>query len=311
MKVLQYSSYGSVDVLRWDEKEIPEPNDKQVLVKVIAASINPSDSKKRMGLFQTGGADKFPKRMGMDFAGIISKTGKDVKQFKEGDKVMGYKGMIGGSFADYVIADELKVFHKPGNLTFEEATALPLNAATALKVAEEYLKPSEGKSILVIGASGGIGLFVVQICINSGAEVTGITSGKENIEILQSFGLKQIIDFENENILQMGKKFDAILDTSGKMKFTDAVKILNENGEFNAMVPEGESGKVDGNKKENQIFAVPGPDEFNAVQKMAEDGKLKPFVGKTFPMYDAIEVIKKFEKGEFNYTGKIVLVNEI
>lgn len=309
MKILQYNTYGSAEVLQWDEKEIPEPNEKQVLVKVIAASLNPSDSKKRFGQFQSGGADKFPKRMGMDFAGIIEKTGKDINQFKEGDNVMGYKGLIGGSFADFVIADGLKVFHKPERLSFEEATTLPLNAATALKVVENYLKPTAGKTILVNGASGGIGLFVVQLCMNAGAIVTGTTSSKENIEILKSFGLNEVIDFETENILQLGKTFDAILDTSGKMKFEDAVKILTENGEFSAMVPDGEPGKTDKNKKENHVFAVPGQEEFQAIQKMAEDGKLKPIAGKIFPMSDAIEVIKKFDNGEFNVTGKIVLVN--
>lgn len=309
MKILQYNTYGSAEVLQWDEKEIPEPNDKQVLIKVKAASLNPSDSKKRLGLFQSGGADKFPKRMGMDFSGIVVMAGKEIIQFNEGDKVMGYKGLIGGSFADFVIADGLKVFHKPEKLSFEEATTLPLNAATALKVVQNYLKPAAGKTILVNGASGGIGLFVVQLCMNAGAIVTGTTSSKENIEILNSFGLNEIIDFETENILQMGKTFDAILDTSGKMKFEDAVSILAENGEFSTMVPEGDSEKTDGNKKENHVFAVPGQEEFQAVQKMAEDGKLKPIAGIVFPMSEAIEVIKKFDNGEFNITGKIVLVN--
>ncbi|HMS63897.1 MAG TPA: NADP-dependent oxidoreductase [Ignavibacteria bacterium] len=312
MIALQYDSYGSADVLKWNEIEIPEPSEKQVLIKIKAASLNPTDSKKRLGLFFSGGEDKFPKSMGMDFAGIVSKTGSEVSQFKEGDEVLGYIGLKGGSFADYVLADAAKVFKKPAKLKFEEAATLPMNAGTALKVTNNYIKPSEGKTILINGASGGIGLFVLQFCKIAGSIVSGTTSGEENINKLNELGADEVFDFEKENILKSGKTFDAILDTSGKLDFNDAKSILNENGEFITMVPKSDPklpGQTDGSKMEILVNAVPGLKEFTECVRLAEEEKIIPLAGKTFPMSDAIDVIKKFDNGEFNVTGKIVLIN--
>ena len=163
MKALQYSQYGGPELIQWNEIAVPEPAALQILVQDKAASLNPTDTKIRMGFIKFSGADIFPKTMGMDFSGIVTKIGDDVTNVKVGDKVMGYMGAQGGSFADYTLADASTTFAIPANLGFEAATTLPMNAATALKVVNAYLKPTAGKTILINGAAGGLGLFKYNI----------------------------------------------------------------------------------------------------------------------------------------------------
>jgi len=310
MRALQYNKFGGTEVLQWNEIDIPTPSLGQIVVQVRAASLNPTDTKIRSGELRFPGPENFPKTMGMDFSGIVIKIGEGVFNFKQGDNVMGYLGASGGAFADFVIADAKNTFQMPENLSFEEATTLPMNAATALKVTTNYLKPKAGKNMLVNGASGGIGIFVVQYCKLAGATVSGTASGEESIEILKNLGLDEIIDYKKENILDSDKKWDAILDTSGKLDFEDAKKLLAENGEFSTMVPNvapGTPGRTDGNKKENIVFAIPEAAEFQSSQKLASEGKIKTFVGKTYPMIEAVEALKAFESGKLNITGKVVL----
>lgn len=309
MKALQYSQYGGPEVIQWNEIAVPEPAAAQILVQVKAASLNPTDTKIRMGVIRFPGSDTFPKTMGMDFAGIVTKVGEGISNFKIGDKVMGYMGIKGGAFADYTLADAKDTFLIPTNMGFEAATTLPMNAATALKVVNAYLKPSVGKSILINGASGGLGLFIVQYCKLQGATVSATASG-EGLDTLKTLGVDEVIDFKTTNLLQTGKKWDAVLDASGKLDFEDAKILLNENGEFSTLVPKGEfgqPGRTDGSKKENLVYAVPGEEEFKISQQFAAEGKVKTFVGKTFPMQDAINAITQFEAGRLSVVGKVVL----
>lgn len=311
MKALQYNEYGGVEKLKWTETSIPEPTEKQILIAVKAASLNPTDGKIRNGWLKFG-PDNFPRTMGMDFAGVVAKIGEGVSGFKIGDKVMGYMGSKTGSFADYAITDEQFVFVMPANLDFAEATTLPMNAGTALKVVTKYLKPFAGKTILVNGASGGLGLFVVQYCKNAGAIVSGTASGKESIDILKGLGLDEVIDYKQTDILTSGKLYDCVLDTSGLLDFEQGKVLLKPDGEFSTMVPKGDpakGGRTDGDKKENMVFAVPGAEEFTAANALAAEGKIKTFVGKTYPMSEATEALEKFEKGELRVTGKVVLIN--
>lgn len=312
MKALQYNQYGGPDVLHWADMPTPTPANGQVLVAVKAASLNPTDAKIRHGWLRFPGSDAFPKVMGLDFAGVVAQVGPDVNGLKEGDKVMGYTGATGGSFAEFVLTNAADTFRMPDNLDFAEATTLPMNAATALKVVNNYLKPTAEKSILVNGAAGGLGLFVVQYCKNAGATVTGTATGPESLRILKDLGADEVIDYKATDILQSGKTFDAILDTSGKLDFEQAKAILNEGGEFSTMVPKGdpnkEAGRTDGSKKELLVFAIPGPDEFKVSQAMAADGKIRAVVGVRFPMQQAQEAQRQFEGGQLNLTGKAVLI---
>lgn len=311
MKALQYNQYGGTDVLQWNELATPTPGPGQVLVQVKAASINPTDTKIRLGYLKFPGSDHFPRGMGMDFAGVVVQTGPGVNQAMPGDRVMGYLGAQGGAFAEYTLAEAVNTFLIPGNLSVEEATTLPMNAATALKVVNSYLKPTAGKTILINGASGGIGLFVVQYCKQAGALVTGTASGDDSLRILTGLGVDQVVDYKTTDILQSGQQFDAILDMSGKLDFEQAKNSLNEQGEFSTMVPKGapgQPGRTDGSRKENRVFAVPGPDEFATSQAMAGAGTIRTFIGRSFPMQDAIEAMQLVESGQLTVVGKVILV---
>ena len=309
MKALQYSQYGCPELIQWNEIAIPEPAALQILVQVKAESLNPTDIRIRMGFIKFTGADIFPKTMGMDFSGIVTKIGEDVTNVKVGDKVMGYMGAQGGSFADYTLADASTTLAIPANLSFETANTLPMNAATALKVVNAYLRPTAGKTILINGAAGGLGLFIVQYCKLKGATVSATASGAV-MEVLKSLGVDEIIDYKTANILQNGKSWDAVVDTSGKLDFEDAKVLLNENGEFSTMVPKsafGQPGRTDGTKKENAVFAQPGEAEFITSQKLDGEEKIKTFVGKTFLMKNSTTAITLFETGKLCVVGKVVL----
>jgi len=313
MKALQFNDYGDTSVLHWTPLPMVNPGPDQVLILVKAASINPTDCKIRSGVIRFPGSDHFPKSMGMDFAGIVAKKGENVTHLKDGDKVMGYMGTNGGSFADCMIAPSENTFLIPGKLTYEQATTLPMNAGTAIKVVNDYLKPSAGKTIFINGATGGIGLFAVQLCKLAGAIVTATAGNTEGSQILHDLGTDQVIDYHVVDILKTGGKWDAILDASGNMDFEQGKEILTEYGEFSTMVPKGDPslpGRTFGTKKERLVFAQPGPTEFLELQDLVYKGKIRTFISQIFSMSDAIDTLQQFELGTLRGIGKVVLIND-
>lgn len=309
MKALLYRQYGGPEVLRWHDVAIPEPGPDEVMVAVKATSINPTDIKLRNGQLKSGD-DTLPRTMGMDFSGIVAKTGPEVTTVKVGDKVAGYTGPKGGGFADYVIAAGTNVFLMPPSTTYEEACCLPMSAATAWVVSNDYVQPGPGKEVLVNGAGGGIGSFLLQLAKIAGAKVTGTAHGAEHLELLKELGADEVIDFRETDVLSAGRKYDAIVDTSGKMDFEQARHILKDNGAFSTMVPKSDPnkpGRADGQKKEKLVFAVPGPKAFKAVESLAGAGDLKVVVGKVYPLPEAVNALREFENGKNYVAGKVVL----
>ncbi|GAB3926141.1 NADP-dependent oxidoreductase [Larkinella terrae] len=316
MKALQYNQYGGTDVLNWVETPIPIPGKEEVVVAVKAATINPTDNKMRAGELKLLTAFKsFPMGMGIDFAGIISAVGADVTEFKIGDEVMGLVNNSNGhSFADFTVANVKHISLKPSSLRFDEAACIPMNAGTALAAVDGYVKPVPGLEILINGAAGGIGLFILQLCKLKGAIVTG-TCGAESIATLQELGADEVIDYKTTDIYSAGKQYDVILDTSGKMSFDQAKAVLKDHGSFCTMTPNldsliGQIGSVLGGKKEKNVLAVPSKKEMDHLQVLIENGQLKPVVGKTVPMSQAVEVLSEFENGKLKGPGKLVLINQ-
>jgi len=314
MKALQYNEYGSTDVLHWNEIPTPEIKDDQVLVQVKAASINPTDTKIRNGQMKlmTMFMGSFPRGMGLDFAGIITQIGSDVTNLKVGDSVFGSAGMTGASFADYVKTDAKNVTTLPSYLNFAEACTIPLNGGTAIAAVNNYVHPKPGLSVLINGASGGVGLFIMQICKAKGATVAA-TCSTDSLQALKDLGADEVIDYKTTNVITSGKLFDIVLDASGHMKFDDAKEILTENGSFCTLTPTlssfGEQlGNVFRDKKEKNIMAMPSKADLAELMSLIESGKVKCVVGKTFPMSEAIAAQEEVEIGKLKTTGKIVLV---
>lgn len=229
MRAIVRSTYGSPDVLELEEVEKPDLADDGVLVRVRAASINPADwygltgtpyvARAQMGLLK-------PKSrlVGVDFAGTVEAVGRDVTQFRPGDEVFGGRS---GAFADCVcVPEDRAVVLKPANLTFEQAAAVPVAALTALQGLRDKGQLQPGQSVLINGASGGVGTFAVQIAKALGAEVTAVCS-TGNVDLVRSIGADYVVDYTREDFTRSDRRYDLLLDVAGSRSWSECRRVLN------------------------------------------------------------------------------------
>jgi len=219
MKAIVYKKYGPPDVLQMEEVEKPTPKDHQVLIKIHASSINAGDYRvMRANLLirlVTGGLLR-PKdtRLGSDVAGRVEAVGASVKQFRPGDEVFGFTN---GAFAEYGCSREGAVALKPANISFEEAAAVPVAAITALQGLRDAAGIRPGQKVLIQGASGGVGMFAVQLAKHYGAEVTTVCSTK-NLDMVRSIGADHVIDYTMEDFTRNSPRYDLIFAVNDSPK---------------------------------------------------------------------------------------------
>ncbi|HEY7671861.1 MAG TPA: NAD(P)-dependent alcohol dehydrogenase [Gammaproteobacteria bacterium] len=232
MRAVVQLCYGSPDVLRIVEIAKPTPGENEVLVRVRAASINPADWHELTGLPYAVrpsmgiGAPSNP-RFGTDYAGVIEAVGSGVTKFKPGDEVFGARS---GAMAEYVIANATgSIVLKPANITFEQASAIPIAAVTALQGLRDHGRLQPGQTVLINGASGGVGTFAVQIAKALGAEVTGVCS-TANVELVRSLGADHVIDYTKEDFTELPGRYDLILDNVGNHSVLETRRALAPNG---------------------------------------------------------------------------------
>ena len=237
MKAIVYSEYGAPDVLRLTEVTKPMPKENEIRVRVRATSITVGDLWARN--FKAISPREFsmplplwlPSRMyfgltkprisilGSEFAGEVESVGKDVKRFKKGDAVFGYRGQNMGANAEYLcIPENGMVTHKPANMTYEEAAAVPYGALTALSLLRK-VNVRAGQKVLVLGASGKIGSAAVQLAKYFGAEVTGVCS-TAGLDFVRSLGADRVIDYTKEDFTYNGETYDLIFDVMRKSSFS-------------------------------------------------------------------------------------------
>ncbi|XP_042019755.1 2-methylene-furan-3-one reductase-like [Salvia splendens] len=235
MKAWIYREYGGVDVLQLEsDVPVPEINHDQVLIKVVAASLNPVDFKRRLGLFKPTDSP-LPIVPGFDVAGVVVRVGSGVTNFKEGDEVYGdiiekafQNPKQFGSLAEYTAAEERLLALKPNNLDFVEAASLPLALETAYEGLERAAF-SEGKSILVLGGAGGVGSLVIQLAKHVfGASMIAATASTLKLELVKSLGADLAIDYTKQNFEDLDTKFDLVYDAVGERD--RAMKALKEGG---------------------------------------------------------------------------------
>jgi NADPH:quinone reductase-like Zn-dependent oxidoreductase len=232
MKAVVYTKYGSPDVLQLKDVEKPAPKENEVLIKILAASVNAYDwhflTADIFLLRLMGGGLLKPKytRLGTDIAGRVETVGKNVKQFQPGDDVY---GMVRGGFAEYACALEDALALKPSNLSFEEAAAVPMAAVTAVQGLRDEGRIQAGQKVLINGASGGVGTFAVQIAKSFGAEVTAVCSTR-NVDQARSLGADHVIDYTKEDFTQSGQQYDLIFATNGYHSLSDYKRALTPRG---------------------------------------------------------------------------------
>lgn len=247
MKAIVYTEYGPPDVLQLKEVAKPTPGDKEIRVKIVATPVNYGDimvrnirnmSLRRFTMpwplwlptrIMFGFRKPKKKILGSEFAGEIDAVGKDVKGFKEGDPVFGYRSMNMGTNAEYVCMPEKAcVTIKPANMPHEEAACIPYGALTA-SILLRKATIREGQKVLINGASGGIGSFAVQVAKNAGAEVTGVC-GARRLDYVKALGADKVIDYTKVDFTESGETYDLIFDILGKSSFPRCKKSLTKNG---------------------------------------------------------------------------------
>jgi NADPH:quinone reductase-like Zn-dependent oxidoreductase len=309
------TGYGGPEVMQYGDVEIFSLQNGQALVKVKAVSINPVDWKVREGQTKLITGKRFPKILGADFAGEIIELSDDATAYKAGDRVYGSIPIYlkrQGALAENVAVSVSSLRKIPSNWSFEAAASLPVAALTAQNGLRQCGN-LPGKNILVNGGTGGVGHFAVQMAVANGAHVTATCSAK-NFEFARSLGASRLIDYRKQDIIKEQDKYDVIFDAYGKMKFSDAKKILVPNGIFINTL--GTPGlfikKIWHNLLSNQKILMANfrgkPEDYQALENYIENGMVKPHIGITYTLDQSHLAFETLEKGGIQ--GKIVITIE-
>ncbi len=300
MKAIQYTKYGSPDVLKLNEIDKPDPNENEVLIRIYASTVSAVDSIFRKGdnffaRLATGIAKPKNPIPGTDFAGEVEEVGKNVTHFKVGDKVFGSSDNKGGTHAEYICLPEDGAFTiMPAGLTYEEAAAVPYGALTALPFMRDAGKIKKGHDVLIIGGAGAIGTFAIQFAKFFDASATAVCSTSK-IDLVKSLGAGHVVDYTKEDFTKNDKKYDIIFDTVGKSSFGECIGSLKEGGRFLTayltfviLFQMLWTSKI-GNKK--AIIAFTGlrktKDKLRdteLIKRLVETGKIKPVIDKIYTM---------------------------
>ncbi|MBF2014801.1 MAG: NAD(P)-dependent alcohol dehydrogenase [Rivularia sp. T60_A2020_040] len=310
MKAMVIREYGSADVLRYEEVEAPKIKPDELLVKVHAAAVNPVDWKIREGMLKIITGNKFPMILGFDLAGVVVEVGSQVSGFQVGDQIYGSLGIPGGAYAELAAVPQKVAAVKPKNISFEEAAALPVAALTALQSLRDKANIQSGQKVLVNGASGGVGIFAVQIAKALGAEVTGVCSGK-NIDFVKSLGADFLIDYTQQDFTQNQTQYDIILDAVGKQTFDNCKKVLKSKGVYVTTLPNLQNivsiglTSLFGSQKAKFILAQPNTSDLLYLNDLIETGKLRVVIDCTYPLQE-LAAAHKYSESE-RAKGKIAI----
>ncbi len=322
MRAIVQDEYGEAeDVLRLEEIDRPEVGDDEVLLQVHAAGVD-------RGVWHIMAGLPYPIRLmgygvrtpktrvrGREVAGRVHVIGKGVRGLRVGDEVFG----IGeGAFAEYATASQEKLAPKPKNLTFEQAAAVGVSGLTALQGLRDRGEVKSGQKVLIIGASGGVGTFAVQIAKAFGAEVTGVCSTAK-IELVRSLGADHVIDYQRGEITDDGRRYDVILDIGGHRSLTRLRRALTPRGRLVIVGSETGGRWLGGidrllraplfslfvNQKLGALVSSENADDLIALTGLIESGAVTPAIERTYPLAETAKAIQHMQEGRTR--GKVVI----
>jgi NADPH:quinone reductase-like Zn-dependent oxidoreductase len=320
MKAIVQDRYGSADVLELRDIEDPVVGKDEVLVRVRAAGAGPDAWHFMTGLPliarpMIGFRGPRERVRGWDVAGTVEVVGANVTTFEVGDEVM---GEARGSFAEVAVAEAGKLVRKPARLSFEEAAAVPVSGVTALQ-AMRKAQARAGQSVLVIGASGGVGTLAVQIAKALGARVTGV-AGTVKLELVRSIGADEVIDYTREDFTDGSRRWDVIIDTAGRRPLRKLRRALTARGSLVIVGGDG-GGRWTGGffrgmlrgplvslfigQKLGGLTSKLNQADLQAVADLVEAGSVTPVVDRTFDLVEAADALRYLEQG--HPRGKVVV----
>ena len=320
MRAVVQDTYGTADVLRLAEVDRPEVAANEVLIQVLAAGIDRGTEHlltgKPYAMRVMGFGFRKPKNKvpGLDVAGRVVAIGSAVTRFAVGDEVY---GISRGSFAEYAVAVEDKVSLKPTNLTFEQAAVVPVSGLTALQALRDAGRVEAGQRVLVIGASGGVGSYAVQVAKTFGAEVTGVSSAAKT-DLVRSLGADHVIDYSTQDFADGTNTYDLIIDTGGNSTIARLRRALTPRGTL-VIVGGEKAGKLTGMGRQLRALAISPfvgqrltmqvPKEnfrdLDALTAMIEAGSVTPSIDRTYPLDDTADAVRHLVAGKVR--GKVAI----
>jgi len=316
MKAIRINEFGGPEVLKLEEIERPVPAADEILVRVYASGVNPTD-----WVIRSGGNDflrpllKLPMTIGWDAAGIVEETGSDVTEFKKGDEVYGVPNFPGesGSYAEYCAAKASGFALKPKSISFNEAAGVPLAGLTAWTGIFEFGKLQSGQRILITGASGGVGSFAVQFAKAKGAYVIGVAS-TQNLDYLKQLGADEVIDYKTQQFEDLVHDLDLVFDAAPHRDNNErmrSVKVLKDGGilvSVNIDFPfsdEVSAALAKKNAKGEQVAVQVRGSWLQEMAQLIDEGKVKVFISKVYPLAQVAEAHKESET--WHVRGKLIL----
>lgn len=306
MKAIVIHEYGGPEVLKYEDVSQPEPKQDQLLIRVIAAGVNPVDGMIRSGMFDKEGHRAFPIVLGGDISGVVEKVGSKITKFKSADPVFAYVSLDNsGGYAQYALVTEREAAPKPKSLTYVEAAAVPIVALTAWQALIDTAKLKTGQTVLIHGGSGGVGSFAIQIAKARGARVIA-TASTANQDLLKQLGADVAIDYTKQNFENIAKDVDVVLDSIGKVTLARSYGVVKKGGIIVSLVARPDPAELEKHGIRGEAFSVdPNSDELGEIGKLIDEKKINVIVSQTFPLLEARKAQEQVATGHTR--GKIVL----
>ncbi|MDA3953248.1 MAG: NADP-dependent oxidoreductase [Bacteroidales bacterium] len=318
MKAAIISQFGDPDVFKIEDIEKPIVNSDQVLINVNAVSVNPIDWKQRKGNHKYILGSPFPIILGYDVSGVVEEIGSEISKFNKGDIVFGVlDNKYGGALAEFAVGHEKCFTLKPEKISFENAAAVPMVSLTCLQAFRDKVNLNAGQTVLINGASGGVGHVAIQIAQIMGAKVIAVASSKSK-EFVEQFKPDSFVDYTENNILKLDKKVDVFFDVAGKYSFPKTKHLLNPGGIYlnpnyiNSIIkmPFNKFYQLFSNGKKAKTFMMKhNNSDLDIIAQWIDEGKLKIFIDKTFDLEQITEAHEYSQKGHNKGKNIIVIAN--
>jgi NADPH:quinone reductase-like Zn-dependent oxidoreductase len=302
MKAIVVHQFGGLEVLKYEDAPRPEPKEDEILIRTMAAGVNPVDAYIRSGRYGKGSLPYIP---GLELAGVIEKTGTKITKFKGGDPVYAHLDFTGGGYAEFSIAREDETALKPKSISFEQAAAVPLAATTAWQALIDVAGLKSGQTVLIHGGSGGVGHFAVQIAKARGAKVIA-TASTANQDLLRQLGVDQPIDYTKTKFEDVVKDVDIVLEATRSDSMARSYGVVKKGGFIVSITGSPDQAELAKHQIRGSSMGVhPDAHVLEQLAKLIDAKKIVPIVSQVFPLSEADKAHQQIETRHTR--GKIVL----